>query len=238
MNKLTQTLLTLLISMGFSGCGGSQNDTPLDTDIPLNYDIPLKTPSTVTGYPLNSSYADNYVIPVNVDSLQFRESQRYGEQWAATFSYARNIWINRISWLGLVENNESMLDGNALFILRVSFGEYKDLVNIPKSLPITEHLVEAEARLIGTLESGYFYEFVYTDYSTFFVDAGNYWISIVDPEIEGIDFSWALTTETSPSSGNRSSVRTTDHGEWQSKNGDQDFEGMAVRLEGGRLIEP
>lgn len=229
MIKINQTFLTLLIAIGISGCGGSQNQIPLD------YDIPLKTPSTVTGYPLNNLYHDSYEVPADPDSLQFRDSQRYGEQWATTFSWARNISINRLSWLGRVENNDSLLDGKARFILRVFDSEYQHPTSIPASPLIAEHLVEAEARLIGTLESGYLYEFVYSDYETFRVGAGNYWISILDPGTEGMNFSWALTTGTQFSSGHRSSVRTTDHGAWQSRNGDTDFDAMAVRLEGGRL---
>jgi|GEM_PF-5472919 len=231
MYNVTRIAITLAISLGFSGCGGSQNDIPLD------YDIPFKTPSTITGYPLDQTYWNNYVIPAAAGSLQFRESQRYGQQWATSFSYARSMWIHRITWLGLIENNDSLLDGTTHFVLRLSEGDVKNQEHVPSALPMTEYLVEAEARFIDTLESGYLYEFAYIDYLTFQVPAGIFWISVVDPGIEGINFSWALATDTSFSSGARASLRTTDNGEWQAKIDSAEFEPMAIRLDGGRLIE-
>lgn len=223
----TRNLLILAFVWGLSGCAGSQGELPLD------YDIPLKTRSTVTGFPLSQTYWNNYAIPAAVDALQFRESRRYGQQSATMFSHARSMWLSRITWLGRVENNSELLDGTALFILRVADGEYKNLAYVPKSLPKTEHLVKAEARLLATLESGYLYEFVYTDYSTFNVEAGNFWISIVDPEIEAMKFSWAVASGTALSSGAGSaSVRTTDQGVWQSN-----VQATATKLEGGRLID-
>lgn len=225
-----QTLLALIISLGVSSCGGSNSDAHMDTD------IPLKVPSAVTEYPLDNLYSHTYEISEDLASLQFLDSRRDGFQWATSFSYARNISINRISWLGIVEDNNSLLDGDARFIVRVFNDEYKGPSSVPAPIVNSEYLVEAEARLIGTVESGYLYEFVYSDYEIFRLGAGNYWISIVDPKIDQMNFSWALNTGTPLSQGYRASKRTADNGEWQ-RGGDSDFKPMAIKLEGGKLLD-
>lgn len=223
MKQLTKCTLLAITLFGLASCGGDTKVNP--TVLP---DIPLKVRSAETNFPTNILYYSNYRTPNLEENLVLHESRRSGKQFATEFSYARNLWVHRLTWLGGVKNNASLLDGNAQFILRV--------YSYDLSQSEHEYLVEAKAELIGNKSGAFLYEFSYADAELFNVPAGNYLLAIVDPEVEGIGFSWAQFAEEEPSSTRGfTASRMSEKGNWTFKDATKYFYGpLFLKVEGGK----
>lgn len=223
MKHLRHHTLLALALMGLLSCAGTKVEP---TALP---DIPLKIPSTTINYPTNNPYHTDYAAPDLNAPLVLHASRRHGNQLATQFSWARDMWIHELTWLGGVKNNTSLLDGNAQFILRVY-----DVLDM--SVVTNEYMVSAKATLLGEKDGFYIYEFFYADANLFSIRAGNYYLAIVDPEREGMEFSWAEFAAPKPSDFYDATLsRLSDKGIWTPKfPAIHQYGPMSLKLVGGK----
>lgn len=228
MNRYKQSLLAFWVITQLCGCGG-ENFTVQQPE------PELKTVSPITHYQLQQMYSYDANELVMGDAPQVSESRRYGQETASFFSYARDLRVSRISWNGHVENNQSLLDGKGTFILR--FYQLSDTspypMRLPDKTPLSEYRIAAEAHLIGPSATGYWYQFVYSDYAMFAQSAGNYWVSVMDPETEGMNFSWVVAPTTNPNLTNNKHSHRDLGGNWISSMEGDYLNAMSIKLEGG-----
>lgn len=223
MKQLTHHTLLALTLTGLLSCAGTKVEPTTEPD------IPLKIPSTTTNFPTNNPYHTNYSTPNLNAPLVLHASRRQGNQLATQFSWARTLWIHQLTWLGGVKNNSGLLDGTAQFILRVYGYDTNKLEN--------EYLVEAKASLLGEKDGFYIYEFFYADANLFTLPAGNYFLAIVDPETEGMGFSWAEFAAPNPTETQDNTLsRMSDKGIWTPRfPANHHYGPMFLKLEGGKV---
>lgn len=217
MRSSVRFLLILTFAGFLLSCGGSGQPQSLEPSI--------KVPSPVTDYVLDIAYTDT-LLPVMLDNLPpFLESTRFGKEQAISFSFARNIRISRITWVGKVAGNADITD--ATFILRFYGNDY---TGTPTESAITEHFVTARAQLLHEDDPGSIYQFVYEDYAMFNEGAGNYWLAILDAEVDDFNVDLAATPE--DYNGRYKALEREFGGSWFEQS-----RFVTVKLEGGPPVE-
>lgn len=217
MNMLGQGLITTAFIMWLSGCGGSERTELLQPS--------LKVPSPVVDYVLDTVYTDTLLKVTPEDLPAFVVSTRFGQEQAISFSHARNVRVSRITWIGKVAGNADLT--GAKFVLRF----YDHSMDLPAESPVVEHLVTARAELLHSDDTGSVYQFVYSDYAMFFMGAGNYWVSILDAEVDDVSITLAALDNGEGVTLSASSQRYFG-GEWS-----RDSRFLSVKIEGGPPVE-
>lgn len=126
-------------------------------------------------------------------------------------------------------DSPTYLAGTAQFILRVYGYDTNKLEN--------EYLVEAKASLLGERDGFYIYEFFYADANLITLPAGNYFLALVDPETEGMGFSWAEFAAPKPTETQDNTLsRMSDKGIWTPRfPANHHYGAMFLKLEGGKV---
>lgn len=115
----------------------------------------------------------------------FAPSSLPGPQVASHFALARSLAISRIEWSGLVQHAEP----EEKFIIRI----FRDANGQPGSL-VHEAKVTAQTRPAparGYRGRGHPFLFAST-LAPIELQAGHYWISVIDPKPSGMDFMWGM----------------------------------------------
>lgn len=104
--------------------------------------------------------------------------------------------MTEIEWAGLVRANPlesfspNLIRPNThTFIVRVYSGDEK-----PEVL-VDEIIIEVDSRDESEVGEDFVERFMYESDDIFTLEAGNYWLSIVEPESENYDFRWILDAD-------------------------------------------
>ena len=133
---------------------------------------------------------DTYEIPVGEDVVAHVSSDGLSE-YASSFELSQSTNINQISFSGIVNADlESLLSLVTFIVTIYSPNEVNE--NVPENSAATELILQANATFIKTLsENNHLYGFNIEQANLYNLEAGEYFISIMDNGSEGIEFQWA-----------------------------------------------
>lgn len=171
-----QKLMALCVTMVLVGCGGESGGSSTE---PLKNETPKDTTVTIL---------DTYRIIGETENTFYGESRESGRQKASFFNIDSPMQLTDIKWIGLaIDAGES---SQATFILRIYDGD-----NIPNITPINERIEVVDMNLVLPIKrhkDKRLYAFSFADEPIFVLPQGRYWLSIVDPETESIEFTWEV----------------------------------------------
>lgn len=177
--KLTALgVILFLTGCGGGGGGGGSNGAPAQDETPPAPEPPQITSITV----LNT-----YKINDESERTFYGASRINGPQSASMFDIDSTVDITSIKWVGSAINLGE--DTQATFALRIYDGD-----SVPNAAPIHERIEVVDMELVRTRRSGTkgYYIFSFADDPVFTLPQGRYWLSVVDPETESIDFGWEV----------------------------------------------
>lgn len=160
-----------------------------------------------------------YVISDTFDSLN-REggflstaSRINGSEIASLVHVPKPSIVTKIAWSGHI-NTSSLANGKADFLVRI----YKAESGQPSAEKVYEAIIAAEATKAQTTFDG-FYTFSYISSNIVTLVPDDYFIAILDPETQNLNFSWEIEKDhLSSINGTGGAFRSSPGGAWQALN--------------------
>jgi hypothetical protein len=139
------------------------------------------------------------------------ESSASGQQVATYLPLPQETVVTTLKWNGRTRPTQFSAPGPQAFIIRIYEGE-----ELPESL-FAEEVVMVPPSLLYESTLGDVYDFTYSDSGIFVLPAGDYWVSIVDPETQELDFLWIMEADAESTGwGSGGAFRPTSESAWQS----------------------
>lgn len=223
-------LVSSLSSCGGGGGGSSSNSTPA-VEVPNTpaAEAPIESASSKVIH-------DGFSIE-NHSNGAFTQASVSTYEPVSYFAVTERTQVQKIEWLGLAaglsfvnEFEETVVTSEtATFVVRVYEGE-----EWPNSYHLVELVEQASLSVVRTHNGKNVYHFVLEADELMTLDEGHYWLSVLDPESEMIDFSWEWEPFVNSYRGLGGAGRTlSPAGEWiASEDEPRSDEGNMLRITG------